>query len=237
MKRLESIARSPMYSLFGEILQGHSTIRAYGRVENFTRKFFQLTDHQLRNFFVFWMANRWLALRLDVVSNFIVIAVAILGVVVRDNGGGIDPNLLGAQLIYLCLRILFSFFVFYLGIGLVYSLQLTALLQWTVRMTIDAETNATSVERLLAFVDITPEKSVTLGDGVMTDKKDVPVLAEGDVEMTGTVGTKYNPVATDATDEEMTAWPKTGEICFDNLKIRYRPDLQLVLHGGKLIFL
>jgi ABC-type multidrug transport system fused ATPase/permease subunit len=95
LKRLESIARSPMYSLFGEILQGHSTIRAYGRIENFTRKFFEVTDLQVGNFFVFWMANRWLALRLDVVSNLIVFAVAILAVVITDNGGGIDANLLG----------------------------------------------------------------------------------------------------------------------------------------------
>eukprot|EP01034_Spumella_vulgaris_P041976 gene41976-52031_t len=183
MKRLESIARSPMY-----ILQGHSTIRAYGRVAGFTTKFFEITDLQVGTFFVFWMSNRWLALRLDIVSNLIVFAVAILGVVITDNGGGIDSNLL--------------------GIGLVYSLQLTALLQWTVRQAIDAETNATSVERLLAFVDIASEQSVILdengqrknshADKLVSDVNKEDGVRDGDIELgaaKSTVSHQYAPVS------------------------------------------
>jgi ABC-type multidrug transport system fused ATPase/permease subunit len=239
LKRLESIARSPMYSLFGEILQGHSTIRAYGRVKGFTQKFFEITDLQVGNFFVFWMANRWLALRLDAVSNLIVFAVAILGVVITDNGGGIDANLLGG-LFSLFVNHFFDFIAINSGIGLVYSLQLAFLLQLTVRLTIDAETNATSVERLLAFVDIPSEREVIIADpSEKLMDRDVSVSI-GDIELGELTSTNkqnhYAPVTANVdidspTDVTSTVWPSKGGITFDNLKIRYRPDLNLVLHG------
>ncbi len=130
------------------------------------------------------------------------------------------------------------------GIGLVYSLQLAFLLQLTVRLTIDAETNATSVERLLAFVDIPSERSVIIADPSEKLIDHNVSVSIGDVELGDVVEggdeQKYTPVSTFPTDGEEEAltrhnaastWPNKGDITFDNLKIRYRPDLSLVLHG------
>ena len=140
-----------------------------------------------------------------------------VGVVLTDNGGGINPNLL--------------------GIGLVYSLQLTALLQWTVRMTIDAENNSTSVERLLAFVNITPETSVILP----TSNKDGseyadPIEKDMEIEMIHKPsGYKAVQANEDEPETSQSAtlknWPSKGAVRFENLKLRYRPELDLVVHG------
>ena len=187
MKRLDSVSRSPIFSLFGETLQGLSTIRAFGREHIFTQKFFLVVDQQFSNFFVFYMSSRWLALRLDIISNLIVLAVSVLSVVLVYSGNKIDPNLL--------------------GLALVYSLQLTALMQWTVRISIETETNMTSVERLLAFCDIKPEQETSS-------------IAQR--------SSKGAPLSWNQLNE--LSWPCGGEIKFLNVQMRYRPELPFVLN-------
>ena len=44
IKRLESVTKSPVYSLFGETLQGISTIRAFNRQKTFVEKCQRLVD-------------------------------------------------------------------------------------------------------------------------------------------------------------------------------------------------
>lgn len=137
LKRLEGVTRSPVYSLFSEMLQGLPTIRAYGRQKQFMHRHHQRANSNMVHFFAFWMASRWIAIRLDLVGNMIVLAVGLIAVIMTDEGVGVNPNLL--------------------GLSLVYSLQLTGLLQWTVRVAIETENNMTAVERLLAFSKIPSE--------------------------------------------------------------------------------
>jgi ABC-type multidrug transport system fused ATPase/permease subunit len=137
LKRLESIARSPMYTLFGELLVGLSTVRAFAREEAFIKKFHSVQDYQNKFFVTFWVSSRWLALRLDLLSSGCVVSVALIAVLMKMYGGHVNSNLL--------------------GVALVFSLQLAGLLQWAVRSVIETENNMTSVERLLAFRSIEPE--------------------------------------------------------------------------------
>lgn len=67
-----------------------------------------------------------------------------------DLGSSVDPNLL--------------------GLALVYSIQLTGLLQWTVRMMVDTENSMTSVERLLAFINVPSEAASVLPSDPGLDK-------------------------------------------------------------------
>lgn len=99
LKRLDSISRSPIYSHFSEALNGLSTIRAYNQSQTFVQKFFELSDAQNRNFFAFWMASRWLALRLDFIGVCIIFAVCILTVGLASTQA-INPNYLGLALTY-----------------------------------------------------------------------------------------------------------------------------------------
>eukprot|EP01036_Dinobryon_divergens_P046819 gene46819-62643_t len=92
-------------------------------------------------------SNRWLSIRLDLLCTVIILAVGVLAVVLADNhragqGGGVDENLV--------------------GLALLYSMQLTGLLQYTVRLVTECENNMTSVERLLAYTSIPSEAASEL---------------------------------------------------------------------------
>lgn len=67
MKRLESVSRSPIYSHFGETLNGASTIRAF-ELQN---KFILLSDAKVDGnqvcYYPAIIANRWLPVRLEVI--------------------------------------------------------------------------------------------------------------------------------------------------------------------------
>ena len=74
LKRLESVSRSPIYSHFGETLSGASTIRAFGLQNKFTLQSEALVDKNQICYFPTIMANRWLAVRLETIGNFITFA-------------------------------------------------------------------------------------------------------------------------------------------------------------------
>ena len=169
LKRMEAIARSPVYTLFGELLIGLSTVRAFRRESVFLSKFHKICDNQNRFFFSFWTAARWLALRLDIISALVVTGVALIAVLMTKYGSYVNGYLL--------------------GVSLVFSLQLAGLLQWTVRTVIDTENNMTSVERLLAFNDIANEAS---GQEINDPEFAESWPSEGAIEMKN-VGLAYRP--------------------------------------------
>ena len=137
LKRFDGVTRSPIYSGFGEMLNGISTIRAYRRQNFFFEQFCTTADDNFCHFFSFFQASRWLALRLDLVSNVVILFVSLIAVLMVDYGGSVNENML--------------------GLALVYSLQLMGMLQWTVRVTIETENNMTAAERLLTFNNIASE--------------------------------------------------------------------------------
>ncbi len=55
LKRLDSVSRTPVYSLFAEMLQGIQTIRAYNREEGTFEKLHARSDDNMKHFFSFWM--------------------------------------------------------------------------------------------------------------------------------------------------------------------------------------
>lgn len=198
IKRLDSISRSPVYSQFGEVLNGLQTIRAYGLQILFKSRYFNLVDLQNRNFFSFWMASRWLALRLDIIGVMIIFVVTLLAVSLTNaSGTTVNPN--------------------YLGLALTYSLQLTGLLQWTVRVTIETESNMTSVERLLVFGEIIGE-----------NKNDI--ISDEALKEAYLMQQKEN-LFPNSNENESDVWPFKGHLVVSNLQLRYRPELDLVLRG------
>lgn len=209
MKRLDNISRSPIYSLYGEILSGLVTIKAFRFVPVFTQKFYALIDDNISMFFVFWFSARWLAIRLDLMSNFISFFVAILAIILKMTNQGINSN--------------------FIGIALVYAVQLTALLQWTVRISIDTETNMTSVERLLYFNQILPEQLITKSYSPANSAQP----ADRDVERgSGRHSDKHAPnLLRSHPLRELSHWPKVGQITLSNVYMKYRPDLPYVLNG------
>lgn len=143
LKRLDAKTRSPLISHITATVQGISTIHAFGKSTEFMDRFHQLLDTNSLPFFLFSASNRWLAIRLDLIC---VIVVAVTGLLVILTN---IPTALA-------------------GMALAFSVQMTGLFQFTVRMAIDTEARFTSVERLAQY-----EKEAE-SEGPEVDKKNQP---------------------------------------------------------------
>ncbi|XP_054270085.1 multidrug resistance-associated protein 1-like [Macrosteles quadrilineatus] len=139
LKRLESTNRSPIYSHFGETVQGAQSIRAYGLQKAFiSESEYKLDHYQMCNYPNF-IAARWLAIRLEAVGNFIVFFAALFAVLYRET---LDPGLA--------------------GLSITYALQVTSSLNFFTRTTADVETNMVAVERIKEYTQISQEAAWTV---------------------------------------------------------------------------
>uniref|UniRef100_A0A914VV15 ABC-type glutathione-S-conjugate transporter n=1 Tax=Plectus sambesii TaxID=2011161 RepID=A0A914VV15_9BILA len=139
LKRMESVTRSPIYSHFHEAVQGAISIRAYGASESFMRESEHRVDTNLINYYPSICANRWLAVRLEIVGNAIVLFAALSAVLFRDNGS------VTAGLV---------------GLSVSYALGITQTLNWAVRMASDLETNIVAVERIKEYSETPTEAAL-----------------------------------------------------------------------------
>ena len=71
LKRLDSVTRSPIYSHFAESVAGLATIRAFQQQRAFVRESGRRVDANDRVYHHLWCANRWLALRLQLLGSAI----------------------------------------------------------------------------------------------------------------------------------------------------------------------
>ncbi|CRL00440.1 CLUMA_CG013703, isoform D [Clunio marinus] len=127
LKRLESVSRSPIYSHFGESITGAQTIRAYTVQPRFIHESENKVDFNQICYYPSIIANRWLAVRLEMVGNLIILFAALFAVM----SDSISPG--------------------FAGLSVTYALQVTQTLNWLVRMTSDVETNIVAVERIKEY--------------------------------------------------------------------------------------
>ncbi|KAK2583563.1 hypothetical protein KPH14_009513 [Odynerus spinipes] len=135
LKRLESISRSPIYSHFSESVTGAQTIRAFGVQDRFIHESESKVDFNQVCYYPGIIANRWLAVRLEMVGNLIIFFAALFAVLGRDT--------ISAGIV---------------GLSVSYALQITQTLNWLVRMTSDVETNIVAVERIKEYGE-TPQEA------------------------------------------------------------------------------
>nr|XP_022286886.1 multidrug resistance-associated protein 5-like isoform X2 [Crassostrea virginica] len=126
LKRMDAKTRSPLISHITATVQGISTIHAFGKSTEFMDRFHQLLDTNSLPFFLFSASNRWLAVRLDLLCVIVVAVTGFLAILTN-----IPPALA--------------------GMALAFSVQMTGLFQFTVRMAIETEARFTSVERLSQY--------------------------------------------------------------------------------------
>lgn len=72
MRRLDSVTRSPLYSLFGETVAGVAVIRAFGASTVALSQMMKLADTNILCFAWTWTVNRWLSTRFNVLSCILV---------------------------------------------------------------------------------------------------------------------------------------------------------------------
>ncbi|CAL1540417.1 unnamed protein product, partial [Lymnaea stagnalis] len=134
LKRLESISRSPIYSHFGETITGAMTIRAFGQEALFIKDSQTKVDNNQICYYPSIVANRWLAIRLEIVGNFIIFFASLFAVIGRDD---LSPGIV--------------------GLSITYAMNVTQTLNWLVRMTCELETNIVAVERIKEYTETPTE--------------------------------------------------------------------------------
>ena len=97
VKRLESITRSPIYSHFGETINGAPTIRAYNSVDKFIQESENIVDINQMCYYPTFVSSRWLSVRLETIGNLIILFASLFAVLARDT---MDPGLVGLSLSY-----------------------------------------------------------------------------------------------------------------------------------------
>jgi ATP-binding cassette subfamily C (CFTR/MRP) protein 1 len=135
VKRMESITRSPIYSHFGETINGAPTIRAYNLVDMFLNESEKRVDFNQNAYYPTFVSNRWLSIRLESIGNLIILFASLFAVLARDK---MDPGKV--------------------GLSLSYALNITGAMNMLVRMTSEVETNMVSVERIREYQQ-TPQEA------------------------------------------------------------------------------
>ncbi|OAA67656.1 ABC transporter, transmembrane domain, type 1 [Cordyceps fumosorosea ARSEF 2679] len=133
MKRMENIARSPIYEKFNSSLTGLWTIRAYGKSEIYIEQMQQLVDAHARAYWHQWLLTRWLGTRINITGAIFTTCVAVL--VTRQNG--VDAASAG------------------FAIG--FSIQLSSAITQLIQVYTGFELDLNSVDRVLEYSDVESE--------------------------------------------------------------------------------
>ncbi|KAJ8520309.1 hypothetical protein ONZ45_g2846 [Pleurotus djamor] len=72
MRRLDSVTRSPLYSIYGETISGVTIIRAFGASSKFLRDMLRCADTNSNPYYWMWGVNRWLSARFNLLSSAII---------------------------------------------------------------------------------------------------------------------------------------------------------------------
>eukprot|EP00948_MAST-09A_sp_MAST-9A-sp1_P002856 g2856.t1 len=202
LKRLESITNSPLISSFTEHLRGIHVLRSFDSVPAYLQQQFENNlDENGRAWYSWLLVNRWVGFRLDTLASSLLIIVTLLAVILtyesaKSNTHGLDIGIV--------------------SLALTYTIQISGVFQYMIRLSAKVETMMTSVERVLHYCELPSELEVISG----TNKKD------SDEKM---------DTVTPIVDVD-TSWPPNGTVEANNLQIRYRSDWPVVVKGVNFKF-
>ncbi|KZT70050.1 P-loop containing nucleoside triphosphate hydrolase protein [Daedalea quercina L-15889] len=96
MRRLDSVTRSPLYSIYGETIAGVTVLRAFGASTKFMRDMLRCVDTNTNPYYWMWGVNRWLSARFNLLSSAVVGVTAFVCVLTP----GINASLAGMALAF-----------------------------------------------------------------------------------------------------------------------------------------
>ncbi|KAH0826125.1 hypothetical protein J3R83DRAFT_5915 [Lanmaoa asiatica] len=132
LRRMESNSRSPIFSGFGELLEGIVTVRAFSAERRFLDDLHSKIDVTTKMWYNFWMTNRWLLLNFDTLGGLAVLITtlfALSGYVTAGTAG-------------LCITSAMTF---------------TMSVYWACRFWTALELDLNSVERVVEYLDLPQE--------------------------------------------------------------------------------
>ena len=136
LKRLVSVSTSPIYSHFGETLNGVSTIRAFGLQSKFTLHSEKLVDTNISCTYPSIIAQVWLQVRLEFLGNLIIFAAALFSILFKDSSAVNSSTV---------------------GLIITYATTMTQVLAYMVKQQSDLETNIVAVERIKEYIEVESE--------------------------------------------------------------------------------
>jgi len=143
LKRLEGVARSPIFAMMNESLSGIATIRSNNATTYFTKKFEAMHDSHTRAFFSFIASSRWVGFRMDSLALLLMSFVCFLSVFFQRQGWfTVDPAIVGLSISML--------------------LQLCSAFQWCIRQSAEIVNQMVCVERVLGYGKVEPEAPLEL---------------------------------------------------------------------------
>eukprot|EP00850_Spirogloea_muscicola_P015101 SM000113S24057 [mRNA] locus=s113:209143:220544:+ [translate_table: standard] len=140
LKRLDSLARSPIFAHFGETVQGLVTIRAFRLQDTFVKLNNELLNTSTRAYYATITANRWLGLRLELLGALCIFATAFFAVAAHHPNAG------------------------FAGLALTSAFSITGFMNWMVRMNAELEQQMNSVERVLEYTVLPTEAPAIVPD-------------------------------------------------------------------------
>merc|ERR1719219_368705 len=162
--RLQSIAKSPIFSHFSETINGVTTIRAYNEQDRFCQESEEKVAKHLLSNYICDMTNRWLSIRVEILGNFIVFFAAVFAFYSRDS--------LSAGVI---------------GLSISYAMQMIDGFGWTIRMAGGLESDSVALERVREYEKLPQEAAWESIGGGRADW-----LTEGLIQFRG-FSTRYRP--------------------------------------------
>ena len=139
LRRLDSISKSPLYSIYGESIAGVAVIRAFGSSQRFMALMLERCSTNVTFYWYTWAVNRWLSMRFAVLSS---VTVALAGFSLIRAGDKVDAALA--------------------GFALTFALNLSSDILFLVRRWTNLEMALVAVERLKELADCTPEAPLVM---------------------------------------------------------------------------
>uniref|UniRef100_A0A1X7VWQ1 Uncharacterized protein n=1 Tax=Amphimedon queenslandica TaxID=400682 RepID=A0A1X7VWQ1_AMPQE len=137
IKRLEAIARSPIYSHLSMTLQGLSTIRSYSMQSVMIERMHQYQNQHTQAWYLFIVTSRWFSMRLDC---FIFIFIA--------------------TILFSSISLAESFNSALISLSLTYAITLMDLFAYYMRASTEVENLMVSPERVIAYGGLEVEASL-----------------------------------------------------------------------------
>ncbi|WVF67988.1 hypothetical protein IAT40_002750 [Kwoniella sp. CBS 6097] len=97
LRRLEATLKSPIFSGFAELLDGVISVRAFSVEARFMAQLCEQVDKTHQAFYYYWMMNRWLLLRFDVLGAISVVLTTLFALSGAVPAGSAGMAIVSAQ--------------------------------------------------------------------------------------------------------------------------------------------